>query len=637
MTLVHRWLLLLLLGLLAACAPHDDPDDDPNDAAGASSAPQISVQPMSVRSDGTPVELRVVAVGGGLSYQWYRDGQAQDGATAAAHYTAEAGAWDVLVRNSLGEVRSQVAQVTVSLDPQILVQPQAGELTAGGSTQLAVVAAGVGLGYQWQRDGAAIEGATGPLLQTGTPGRYQVVVSSSRSGAQAVASEAVELRPAAAAVAPVLLAPPQAQTVIAGRTAWFAVQAGGTDLQYAWYRNDQPIADAVGPAWAQPAAAGVDEGRYHVVVRNAAGELSSPAVPLAVLRAEPGSNTGAVVQAARELLDTLNAAQRTIAPGADASDTVMFNDQLAQVRAWSTQPGPHHGLRLDSRALSSRQREAAGRLLSAALGPVGAQLVDAIRRADDVYARDSGAAQAGAGHYSLAIFGTPSGRTPWRLQISGHQLVMNLAYNGSEPAAATPLVIGARPPHWQADGRLHEPLQAQRGAAVALLDALQADASAWSAARLPQPVGELLMAPPQPGDPAYGRVAYPSGSSGRGVAVGQLDARGRAAVRQVLHAWVGTQAGDVAQTLLQAYLAPAAFEQTYVAYAPGRARTGFSARPNEEARPSDAAGSYLRIDGPRVWIELLLQSEGGGAGPASAPVYLSSVWRDRQADYGARE
>ena len=49
------------------------------------------------------------------------------------------------------------------------------------------------------------------------------------------------------------------------------------------------------------------------------------------------------------------------------------------------------------------------------------------------------------------------------------------------------------------------------------------------------------------------------------------------------------------------------------------------------ARPDlSAKGSYVRIDGPRVWMEFVVQ-------PAVAnpeELHYHALWRDKQSDYG---
>lgn len=648
MRLLTRWFSVLLycsLLALTACGPGDEKKDD----GPAVSAPAITTQPASAQSDGSAVELRVVATGGGLSYQWQRDGNNIAGATSASYRTAVAGAYLVIVRNSLGEVRSATAQVTVSVDPVIVVQPASASVTGGRGARLAVVATGQGLSYQWFRGSLAINGATAAAYTANAADRYYVVVSSSRQGAKPVTSGTVTLTVLGGAQAPQIGTQPTAQSVIAGRLAWFAVTATGTDLQYAWYKDGVQIAGATDRAYVLPAAASVNQGAYHVVVRNSEGMTSSVPVQLTVLPVGDGSNTDAVVAAASDFLGTLNAAQKAPAGVPYATGSAVFTASLATARAWSAQPGVHQGLRMSSQ-LSTSQLAAAERLIATALSTDGATMVSEIRLSDEVYARLRNDNNAGTDAYSIAIFGTPSSTAPWALQISGHQLVHNIAYNTPQ-VSATPMVIGARPPHWAVNsagvtvtnnsaatsGTPHAALETQRAAVAALAAALRGDAGTSAAARLPVTMTNLLMAPSQAGDPAYRSTAYPTGTNNRGVLVGQLTATQQAAVKAMVEAWVKTQAADVAQKLLDSYLSSDALAATYVAYGNGVGGSpDFDAYPNAKALPANAANSYLRIDGPRLWIEFIVRAEGNVGGDLAAQVYYTSVWRDKTADYGGR-
>src|SRR5205823_105550 len=103
-------------------------------------------------------------------------------------------------------------------------------------------------------------------------------------------------------------------------------------------------------------------------------------------------------------------------------------------------------------------------------------------------------------------------------------------------------------------------------------------------------------------------------------------------VRAAIRAWVQNQASDVAGILLATYLSDEALSSTYVAYGVGQngVKADFSAYPNAAAAPLDAQHSYIRIDGPRVWIEFVVQ-QGIVYG---SDVHYHTVWRDKTADYG---
>ncbi len=643
----------LVLGLvllsLAACGPGD------KESESAGSVPVITTQPASATSTGDVATVfTVVATGGGLQYQWYRDSVAIGGATGASYSTSTAGSYDVVVRNTLGQVRSSAAVLTISTDPVIKVQPASASITAGRSTRLSVVATGAGLSYQWFKGGIAIGGATGSSYTASAADSYTVVVSSSRAGAKSVTSATATVSVSATTIAPTLTTQPVAATVTAGAPVAFSVTAGGTDLAYAWYRNGVAIASATAPTYALDAAAVVDAGTYYVVVSNTAGFVSSTQVALTVLPVGSGSNTAAVLSAANAFLDTLSTTQKSAALSSTSSGTVLFGATLENARAWTSLPGPRHGLRLNSLSLSVTQLAAADRLISAALSSAGATQVSEIRLADDVYALRSGVvtgvgstAIVGATQYSIAFIGTPSATTPWILQLTGHHLAHHISYNAPQ-VSATPMFIGSEPPNWTvnsagattidntatSNGTPHAPLETQRVAVSALATALQGSTASASAARLGSAPADLLAAPTGTTDNAFRSVAFPTGATGRGMLYTSMSDAQKEAVKAAVQAWVRTQATDVAQTLLDAYLSDAALAATYVGYGAGAGgRADFGEYPNANALPASAANSYLRIDGPRVWIEFVVRQSDVGVG---ASVFYRSIWRDKVADYGGQ-
>lgn len=82
-------------------------------------APRITAQPQAAAVEsGRTLTLQVGASGGGLAYQWYRDGSAVAGATSATFSktaaTGDAGSYTVQVSNLKGAATSESAAVTVT-------------------------------------------------------------------------------------------------------------------------------------------------------------------------------------------------------------------------------------------------------------------------------------------------------------------------------------------------------------------------------------------------------------------------------------------------------------------------------------------------------------------------------------------
>ena len=154
------------------------------------SPPAITAPPRAQGiAAGQSVTLSVTATGGGLSYQWHKNGTPLAGATAATYVIngarpEDAGAYSVTVTNFTGSITSAAATLTLEQRTVYITQMAAGRTAAAGTdVTLAVAAAGVPpLTYQWSKDGEIIPGATSASLPLGpvTPadaGSYTVAVS----------------------------------------------------------------------------------------------------------------------------------------------------------------------------------------------------------------------------------------------------------------------------------------------------------------------------------------------------------------------------------------------------------------------------------------------------------------------------
>jgi uncharacterized delta-60 repeat protein len=159
--------------------------------SGLSPVAAIQTNPVSqVVTSGQNTALSVTATGDDLTYQWFKDGVAIDGATGSTLAIPSAGVPDlgsytVTVTNSLGSVTSTAAVLSGSGTPPTITQhPGVVVATSGTSATFTVAATGSGpLSYQWRRLGCPIAGATGstytiPAVETANAGFYDVVVYS---------------------------------------------------------------------------------------------------------------------------------------------------------------------------------------------------------------------------------------------------------------------------------------------------------------------------------------------------------------------------------------------------------------------------------------------------------------------------
>ena len=257
------------------------------------STPSITTQPLSTSATaGSGVSFSVVAAGTSpLNYQWQKNGAAIAGATAASYsiasvQTSDAGSYTVTVTNPVGSLVSNAATLTVFTTPTITTQPQNISVTTGSNATFSVVAGGsTPLGYQWQKGGVAIAGATNASFsitsaQTTDAGNYTVVVSNSLGS---VTSSVATLTVTATAVAPSITNQPQSQVVTVGGNATFVVTAtGSAPISYQWQKGGVAVSGATNASYTLNGVQSADAGSYAVVVTNGVGSVTSSSATLTV-------------------------------------------------------------------------------------------------------------------------------------------------------------------------------------------------------------------------------------------------------------------------------------------------------------------------------------------------------------------
>ena len=94
-------------------------------------------------------------------------------------------------------------------------------------------------------------------------------------------------------VAPTITSEPSSRTVTAGQTATFSVGASGTaPLSYQWEKNGTALSGATGSSYTTPPVQASDSGElFRVVVKNAAGSVTSSSATLTVGTASSGGGS----------------------------------------------------------------------------------------------------------------------------------------------------------------------------------------------------------------------------------------------------------------------------------------------------------------------------------------------------------
>jgi hypothetical protein len=271
--------------------------------------------------------------------------------------------------------------------------------------------------------------------------------------------------------------------------------------------------------------------------------------------------------------------------------------------------------------LDPKQAAAARHVMETALSACGIAMLDEIRLADDfLTAVDERHIGWTSANYFIAVLGTPGGKTPWMLQFGGHHLAYNFTFNGRLPGA-TPMFLGTEPIRFEMKGAMHEPLSVQSTAMARLATAIAPHAEAKLSGTFTDVVKGVVVKV-EPGQLPTGGTdtgfpqTYPAGANDRGIEVGALTKEQRALVRAAIDSFATLPGTKISAALRDTYESSDALDQTYV---------GFAGSPD-----LSTLGSYVRIDGPRVWMELVVQK--AIANPSE--LHYHALWRDKQSDYG---
>ncbi len=336
-------------------------------------------------------------------------------------------------------------------------------------------------------------------------------------------------------------------------------------------------------------------------------------VPACQAHKTPGGNSADVAAALDKLRPLLSKEQR-------AALERPFD--LESAIHWSNLPVgvvPRTTLRLGD--LDTRQLEAVHGVVGAALSICGWVMLGQVRAADDQLAPlDTRPIGWSSGNYFLAVLGDPASGKPWMLQLGGHHLAYNFTFNARQPGA-TPMFLGSEPISFEVRGRKIEPLDAQSTAMSRLAAAIAPRPEAKLSGTFTDIVKGVVVTM-RPGQLPSGGIdtgfphSYPEGDVDRGVRFGALDATQRELVLKAIQAFVELPDMAISERLMAAYQQPEALENSFV---------GYSGSPDLSTK-----GSYVRIDGPRLWIEFVVQ-------PAVAKpeeLHYHALWRDKLADYG---
>ena len=188
----------------------------------------------------------------------------------------------------------------------------------------------------------------------------------------------------------------------------------------------------------------------------------------------------------------------------------------------------------------------------------------------------------GSENYMIAFLGKPSKTTPWILQLGGHHLAINLYYKGTTGRRDTFTTVAGRSRRCGRTTRAKTHRAARpwmgenfAGPAYSSLTPEQA-----KQAKLEARFNDVYVGPGKDGK-------FPAKSEG--VPVSELSDKSKDFVRKAIAAWTD----DSPQG--------AEYRKVYEADL-DKAKVAYSGSPELKDR-----GDYVRIDGPRVWIEFATQ------------------------------
>lgn len=305
-----------------------------------------------------------------------------------------------------------------------------------------------------------------------------------------------------------------------------------------------------------------------------------------------------------------------VLPAAQKSSVNLAYSANGDRTKWSNLPGPARpGLKMSQ--LDSTSQTYALTLMQAVLSSAGYSDLTGIRAADD-YLAAQGAGGYGGGNYSIAVFGTPSATENWEVTFGGHHMAFNINYIAGT-GYPVPNHQGAEPKgSFTVNSMTYQPLDDEAAAILAVFNSL--GTSLNSAYLSGQTFADVVVGPAEygTGSSAAAKAKYPTGTNRKGVLVSSLSAAQQALVTTAIQAWVGDYDPAVSDPLLAAYTS--AYADTYIAWG-GNQASGVN---------PDVSGTYLRIDGPRVWIEVSCQS----GVVIQGKTHYHTIFRDKQYDYG---
>lgn len=440
--------------------------------------------------------------------------------------------------------------------------------------------------------------------------------------------------------APSITTQPVSQTVSAGSSTSFSVVAsGGGILTYQWYKDSNAISGATSAAYALSSVGSTDAGSYYVIVSNSAGSATSSTATLTV---SSSTSTACDSSYLSNVMSAISAFETALGSSLTASASYSSSSYTsAQLNVYKTNWSnlPSGAISFSRPGITLSQLSTAGQiaafnaLAKTALSSAGYADFQGVLAADDYLGYTKNANGYGAELYHVAVVGTPSTTGNWTLMLGGHHMAFNINFNQG-CAYPTPHHIGVEPRtsfasnshtsnNFYSSGT-YQVLADKASAMVAVFSNLSS--SLLSSAFLTgQTFSDILIGPVEANTGSYAKVTSKlsavAASSNRGVLVSSLSTVQQAYVTAAVQQYLNDYDSATAARMLADY--QAAYGSTYVAWA------NASGSYSSSGPDISANGTYMRIDGPRVWIELAAQT----GVVITNQTHYHMMFRDKSYDY----
>ena len=217
-----------------------------------------------------------------------------------------------------------------NIAPSITTQPISQTVTAGGGVTFAVAASGSPTPtYQWNKDGAAIGGATSSTysiaaVAAGDAGTY-TAVATNVAGTATSNGATLTVQPAPPPnTAPSFTTQPSGQTVTTGNSVSFTASASGNPAPtYQWKKDGVVLSGATSSSYSIASVASGDAGTYTVVATNSVSSVTSSGAVLTV-QAAPPTNVAPTITTQPTSLTVTTGGSATFTVGASGTPTPTF-------------------------------------------------------------------------------------------------------------------------------------------------------------------------------------------------------------------------------------------------------------------------------------------------------------------------